>query len=695
MKDNPLLIRQGLPLFHQIEPSHIVPAVREVLKQAREVLEFIESSYQPTWEGLLKPLEELELPFEYAWSSVKHLLGVRNTPELRKAHQEVMNEVVEFSLRLRQSRPVFEGLKAIRRSQEWNSLTPARQRVIELKLLSSRLAGVGLEGEQRERFIEIEKELSQLSTDFSNHVLDATKAFNLIIKDKEDTEGWPPSLKYLAAQSYQYAFPETSPAATPDEGPWRITLDLPSFLPFLQHSRRREQREMIYHASITRASEGELDNRPLIRRILELRQEKARLLGYENYADLSLDTKMAPDIGAVEKMFEELKSTAEPFSDHEFEEVKDLAEVSGQKEELRQWDWPFWSERLRERRFDYTDEQLRPYFQLPKILDGLFSLAETLFSIKIREDGSDIPKWHEDVRYYLVMDEKDQQIASFYLDPYSRPHEKRGGAWMAECLNRRTVNGQVRLPVVHICCNGTPPISGRPSLMSFLEVRTLFHEFGHALQAMLTTVNEADVAGINGVEWDAVELPSQFLENWCYHKPTLMGLTEHVETGEPLPHDLFDKIAASRTFQSGYQTMRQLLFGMVDMRLHHQLVSDASPDPFDLYRSLAKEMSAFKPYEHDHFLCSFAHIFAGGYAAGYYSYKWAEVLSADAFAAFEEVGLDSVEKVREVGARFKKTVLSLGGSIHPMEVFRAFRGRGPDTKALMRHSGFIVDKKKP
>ena len=688
MSDNPLLCTTGLPRFEKIKPEHVVPAMQEILKESEAEFTQLEKEYEPTWSGLLQPLEEMGIPFEYSWGPITHLLSVKNTTELRQAHESVLNEVVTFSLKMRQSRPLYEGFKAIQEGEAWQTLNPAQQRVIKLKLLSAEQAGVGLDGEARERFIKIETELSQLSTDFTNHVLDATKAFNLVIADKPDSEGWPNSLKQITAHSFNLAHPNQEKKATPEEGPWRITLDFPVFMPFMQHSRKREQREMLYQAQITRASQGELDNAPLIRKILTLRQEKARLLGYENYAELSLASKMAPDVSAVDAMIDELKKAARPFADQEHGEIAELAKASGQSEELKQWDWPFWSERLREQRFDYTDDQLRPYFQMPKVLDGLFSLAQKLFGILITEETGTFPTWHPDVKLFYVNDNEDKRVASFYLDPYSRTQEKRGGAWMNECLNRRVIEGQVHLPVIYLCCNGTPPVNDTPSLMSFMEVETLFHEFGHGLQGMLTTVNETDVAGVSGVEWDAVELPSQFMENWCYHEPTLMGMTAHIKTGEPLPVELFEKIKASRTFQAGYQTMRQLLFSITDLRLHDQFDPTGDLSPFDLYKQMAREFSVFPPYEQDRFLCSFNHIFGGGYAAGYYSYKWAEVLSADAFSAFEEAGLDSAEAIQTTGKRFRETVLALGGSVEPMEVFKRFRGREPGTEALLRHNGF-------
>jgi oligopeptidase A len=687
LQDNPLLQKTDLPLFDQIKPEHVIPAVRHILSRAETNLQKIEKNAAPTWNDLLKPLEELEVPFEYAWGPIGHLLGVKNSEELRDAHESVLNEVVSFSLRLNQSPVIYKTLEVIRNGDEWTKLDPAQQRVIELKLRAARHAGVALEGQEKERFNEIANELSQLQTKFSNNVLDATKQFSLTITKPEDIKGWPENLKQLSAQSYNQENPEDEKKASGDAGPWRITLDLPSFIPFMQHSQNRQQRHELYHAYITRASEGDWDNRNIIQKLLALRKEKAHLLGFNSFAELSLDSKMAPDVQAVDRMSQELITAARPYSDADFKDMQKLATDSGQTDPLEHWDLAYWSERLREKRFEYTENEIRQYFQLPKVIEGLFSLVQRLFSIIVEPDNQAIPKWHPDVQYYKVLDKDGKPLASFFLDPYSRPHEKRGGAWMDECLGRRWLDNKLRLPVIHLCCNGTPPVGDQPSLMSFGEVTTLFHEFGHGLQGMLTQIDYAAVSGINGVEWDAVELPSQFMENWCYHQPTLTGMTAHVETGEPLPDELFYKIKAAKNYQSGYATIRQLLFGMSDMRLHNEFNPDGTEPPSEVYRALARKLLPIPPYESEQFLCAFGHIFGGGYSAGYYSYKWAEVLSADAFSAFEEAGLDNAVAISETGARFRDTILATGGAAHPMQVFKRFRGREPSTEALLRHSG--------
>ena len=477
------------------------------------------------------------------------------------------------------------------------------------------------------------------------------------------------------------------PPATPKDGPWRVKLEAPSFGPFMEHCRNRTLRERAYRAYVTRASAGEQDNSPLISEILKLRQEKCELLGYEHYAALSLSRKMAANTDAVRKMFSDLLSTSLERGKIELEEVTKLANESGHEGELAHWDVGFWAERLREQRYAFTDEELRPYFSLERVLGGLFSLCRRLFAISVRPADGKAPIWHADVRYFDVFDEQDRQIASFYLDAYSRPEDKRGGAWMNDCIARSVTPDETRLPVAHLICNGTPPVGDTPSLMTFREVETLFHEFGHGLQHMLTTVDLRDASGINGVEWDAVELPSQFMENWCYHRPTLLGMAIHYQTGAVLPDELFEKICKARTYRAATTMLRQLQFGMTDMELHSTFDPCGSETVFDVHGRIAEQTSPMPPFPENRFLCSFQHIFAGGYAAGYYSYKWAEVLSADAFSAFEEAGLDDEVVVASIGRKFRDTVLAEGGSRHPMDIYRDFRGREPDTEALLRHSG--------
>jgi len=692
MTENPLRREKGLPPFDQIEPNHIVPAMTQLLAELEQELAALEEGVTPTWDGLVEPLETLTERLRWSWSIVSHLMGVKNSPELREAYETVQPKVVQFINTLNQSQPLYKAFKALQDGDEWRNLEPAQKRIVEAAIRDAELSGVGLEGEVRSRFNQIQMELAELSTKFSNHVLDATKAFSMTLTSSDEVEGLPPSLKSLAAQAARAAGEEK---ATPEQGPWRITLDYPSYIPFMQHSTRRDLREKLYKAFVSRASSGELDNSPLIERILELRQEKSKLLGFSSYAELSLASKMAPNVEAVEGLLEELRGASYDAAVKDLEALKAFAAAKGVPEasDLKHWDISFWSERQREEKFAFSAEELRPYFPLPQVLDGLFGLIKRLFGVTITPADGQAPVWHEDVRYFQVTDETGSAIAFFYLDPYSRPAEKRGGAWMDDCVGRAKLTEAgtttTRLPVAYLICNQTPPIDGKPSLMTFGEVETLFHEFGHGLQHMLTRVDYAGAAGINNVEWDAVELPSQFMENWCYDRPTLMGMAKHYETGESLPEHYYQKLLAARTYMSGSAMLRQLHFSLVDIELHHRYQPGGEESPSDVRHRIAKTTTVLQPLPEDSFLCAFSHIFAGGYAAGYYSYKWAEVLSADAFAAFEEVGLENETAVADTGKRYRDTVLALGGGIPPMEVFKQFRGREPSTEPLLRHSGLV------
>jgi oligopeptidase A len=689
--DNPLLIGQGLPPFDAITPAHVVPGITQLLSKLDSELTKLEAEVVPTWQGLVEPLERLTERLSWSWGAVGHLMGVKNSPELREAYQAMEPLVVQFASKLGQSKPLYQAFKAMREGDVWATLDEAQQRLVEAAIKEAKLSGVGLEGAERERFNAIQMELAELSTQFSNHVLDATKAFGMTLTTLEEVNGLPPSLLSLTAQMARAAGEES---ATPEAGPWRVTLDAPSYGPFLQHSTRRDLREKIYRAVISRASSGEWDNTPLIDRILTLRKEKANLLGFAHYAALSLASKMAPSVESVEKLLEELRVASFDAATEELQELKAFAKTKGFQDELMHWDVGFWSERQREEKFAFNDEELRPYFPLAQVLDGLFDLAQRIFGVTVRAADGQAPIWHADIRYFQIADASGKPIAYFYLDPYSRPAEKRGGAWMDVCINRgKTTHDGVqttRLPVAYLVCNQTPPVDGKPSLMNFREVETLFHEFGHGLQHMLTTVDYSGVAGINNVEWDAVELPSQFMENWCYDRATLLSLGKHYETGEALPEHYYQKLLAARNYMSGSAMLRQVHFSLVDLELHHRYQPGGSESVRELRNRIAQTTTVLHPLPEDSFLCSFGHIFAGGYAAGYYSYKWAEVLSADAFAAFEDAGLEDEEAVAATGQLFRDTVLALGGSKHPMEVFKDFRGREPSTEPLLRHSGLAA-----
>ena len=688
-----LLKGEGLPLFQQITPDMVGRDIPVLLHQLDEQFTALEHSLQQqlsspeplSWDSVMKPIQTLGEQLRWSWGVVSHLNGVCNSPELRDAHAGQQPEVVRLGNRLGQSQVLHQALCRLK-DQPAEPLTPTRERILNAELLSMQNRGVGLDGETQAAFNTASERLAALSTSFGNHVLDATQQWTLKLTEADQVRGLPERAKDALAAAAREA---GDAAATGSEGPWLLGLDLPRYLPFLTHAEDRGLRETAYRAHVSRASQGEFDNAPLIEEILTLRGQQARRLGYEHWAEVSLASKMADDVPSVEALLEELRSAAYPAAERELKDLQDCARRHGAAEadQLAPWDLTYWSEQLRRERFDLDQEALRPWFPLPRVLDGLFGLCSRLFDVEIRSGDGAAPLWHNDVGFYEVL-RGGEVIAGFYLDPYSRPASKRGGAWMDECLGRkRREDGSLVLPVAYLICNQTPPVGDIPSLMSFEEVETLFHEFGHGLQHMLTTVEEPEAAGISNVEWDAVELPSQFMENWCLDHSTLMGMALHWQTGEPLPEEEFRKLLDSRTFNAGLGTLRQVHFALSDLRLHSQWSPDLGCSPDELRREIAVSTTVMDPIPEDRFLCAFGHIFAGGYSAGYYSYKWAEVLSADAFAAFEEAGLDQEDTVRSIGARFRDTVLSLGGSRSPSEVFEAFRGRQPSSDALIRHSG--------
>jgi len=702
MTNSELLRGHGLPRFEAIDASQVEAHIPSLINDLGEQLSNIESTLQQrladntplSWDEVMTPLHLLGERLRWSWGVVSHLNGVCNSPELREAHAAQQPDVVRFGNRAGQSQVIHQALESLQQNPS-HPLDSTQIRILDAELLSMRHRGVGLSGAVQESFNEASEKLASLSTRFSNHVLDATQGWTLLVDDADQLKGMPERALQALAAAAKEAGDQQQDGQDPsaEGGPWRLGLDMPRYLPVLTHADNRSLRETVYRAQVSRASSGELDNTPLIEEILDLRTHQAARLGYQNWAERSLASKMADNVGAVEKLLEELRVAALPVAEQEIDELRTCARRHGATEadDFSPWDVSYWAEKLRQERFNLNQEALRPWFPLPQVLDGLFHLCERLFSIKIEAADGEAPIWHQDVRFFRVNDQDGHPLAAFYLDPFSRPASKRGGAWMDECLNRsRNSEGELTHPVAYLICNQTPPTGDIPSLMSFEEVETLFHEFGHGLQHMLTTVEHPQAAGINNVEWDAVELPSQFMENWCLDRQTLMGMARHWQTGEPLPEEDYNKLRNSRTFMQGCGTLRQVHFALTDLRLHSTWTPELGQSPDAFRRKIADNTTVLAPIPEDRFLCAFGHIFSGGYSAGYYSYKWAEVLSADAFAAFEEVGLDQEENVQATGQRFRNTVLSLGGSQRPADVYKSFRGRTASTDALIRHSGLVA-----
>tara|TARA_Y100001968_G_scaffold3728_1_gene3271 strand:- start:22330 stop:24459 length:2130 start_codon:yes stop_codon:yes gene_type:complete len=699
-----LLVGKGLPKYDEIKHEDInkfIPILINELKANLSSLEEIldnklKAKALLKWNEVIKPINEIEDRLKWSWGLISHLNSVCNSSELREAYSNQQPEVIKFGNKFSQSEIIYNSL--LKLNNDDDSLDKTQKRILKKELNAMKHSGVGLNSSEKEIFNSITQKLAELSNNFSNNVLDSTNNWSLLLTTKEEVEGLPTRILETFSTAAKAAGQKASDGKsdpTPEKGPWRIGLDMPSYIPFLTYAKKRSLRETAYKAYVSRASEGLLNNKEIIEQILSLRREQAQILGYDNWADLSLESKMAKSTTEVEQLLEELRAAAIIVAQKELKELKAIAQRNGATEEannLAPWDISYWSEKLRQEKYHLDKEALRPWFPLPQVLNGLFGLCEKLFDIKVVPSSKpNIPKWHKDVQMFDVFDKDGTELASFYLDPYSRSATKRGGAWMDECLTRKKdSNNKIVLPVAYLICNQTPPLENTPSLMSFEEVETLFHEFGHGLQHMLTKVDYPQAAGINNIEWDAVELPSQFMENWCLDRSTLMDMAKHWETGEQLAEDEFNKLRLSRTFNSGMSTLRQVHFALTDLKLHSEWDKSLGITPDELRRQIATSSTVLQPIKEDQFLCSFSHIFAGGYSAGYYSYKWAEVLSADAFSAFEEVGLEKTPLVKETGKRFRETVLSMGGSRPPQEIFKKFRGRSPSTKALIRHSGLTA-----
>ncbi len=698
IKPSPLLKGKGLPDYDKITPEEINENIPKLITELNESLNELEEQLDNklltnkylSWEDVMPQLYEIGEKIRWSWGVVSHLNSVCNSTELREVHSNQQPLIVRFSNQIAQSEVIFKALSNLK---EYGNIKDETQiRIIESELITMKNKGIGLQAEQKALFNARSERLAELSTIFSNNVLDATKNWSLLLKSKSEVEGLPEraleTLSIAAKEAGDKDKEGNDPS--PSNGPWRVGLDLPRYIPFQTYAKDRHLREKIYRAFVSRASHGKIDNKKIIEEILTIRNKQAKLLGYKNWCEISLSTKMADNEEAVETLLEELRSAAMTHAKKEVIHLRECAIRNGENKdfELSPWDVSFWAEVLRKEKFDLDQEKLRPWFPLDQVLNGLFNLCNRLFEIEIEEVSNSAPLWHKDVRFFNVKNFDGQKIASFYLDPFSRPATKRGGAWMDECLCRnQKTKDDIVLPVAYLVCNQTPPIADKPSLMSFEEVETLFHEFGHGLQHMLTTVNYPQAAGINNVEWDAVELASQFMENWCLEDQTISEIAIHWKTKESLPESEINKLRLSRTFNTGLATLRQIHFALTDLKLHSQWNEDSEYSPDELRRQIAKNTTVMTPIQEDQFLCAFSHIFAGGYAAGYYSYKWAEVLSSDAFAAFEEAGLSNPAEVKKIGKKYRDSILSLGGSRSPNKIFKQFRGRLPSTKALIRHSG--------
>lgn len=680
--NNPLLAvadaDDALPDFAAIRPEHAEPALDAVLADNRARIRQLIDSGADSWETLAEPLEAMEERVHRVFGPVAHLFTVCSTPEWRAAYNACLPKLTDYAMTLGQSRPLFEAWQRLRASADFERLDAQRRATVTHNLRDYHLAGVALEDGPRARFRELSMQLSELATRFEEHVLDCTQAWHLQLPDAARLAGM--SADAIAAAAAR--------ARDKGETGYRLTLDFPSFDAVLRHADDRALREQLYTAWSTRASElgphdPGSDNGPLMEKILAARHEQAQLLGYADYAELSLAKKMADSPGTVEAFLRDLAARARPRAEAELARLTDYARAHGGPDQLAPWDLPYYSEKLREAELGLSDAVLRPYFPLSAVLEGLFTLMETLYGVRA-EIASGVPRWHEDVTAYRLFEADGTAIGLFYLDPYAREH-KRGGAWMNDGRSRRRHEGRLQTPVAYLVGNFTPPLEGREPLLTHSEVLTLFHEAGHGLHHLLTRVDVAAVSGISNVAWDAVELPSQFMENFCFDRAFVKRMSRHVTTGEPLPDDLLEKLQADRRFGTGLATLRQVELALFDLRLHRDFDPSRGARVQETLEAVRDEVALVKPPAWNRFANSFSHIFAGGYAAGYYSYKWAEVLSADAFEAFAEAGtLDAA-----TGQRFRETILARGGSADAGQLFRDFRGRDPQLEPLLRQDGLL------
>ena len=685
---NPLLDFDGLPRFDTILPEHVTPAIRQLLDENRALIErLIDARTPATWDAFVQPMLDAGERLSRAWGIVGHLHSVNDVPPWREAYNAMLPEVSGFYADLGQNLALFARYRALAAGPEFAGLSPARRRIIENELRDFRLSGAELPEAQKPRFKEIQEELSALGAKFSENVLDATNAHAEWIDEETALDGLPEDAKAAAR-----AAAEKDGEFAKRDG-WKLTLHAPSYIPVLQYCNNRELRARMYRAYATRASEfgpAERDNGPLIGRLLALRHEEAQMLGYANFAEVSLAAKMADTPAQVAAFQRDLAARARPFAERDIAELRHFAATELGMDALESWDFSWASEKLKQSRYSFSDDEVKQYFPEHKVLAGLFRVIEALFAVRLAPDAA--PTWHPAVRFFRI-EREGRLIGQFYLDLYAR-ETKRGGAWMDEAITRRRIEGGVQTPVAYLNCNVPAPVGEgdrqRPATFSHDDVITLFHECGHGLHHLLTQVDELPVSGIHGVEWDAVELPSQFMENFCWEWDVLGGMTAHVDTGAPLPRALYDKMIAAKNFQSGLQTLRQIEFGLFDLLLHSAFVPGAGRSVMDLLAEVRREVAVLVPPEWNRFPHSFSHIFGGGYAAGYYSYKWAEVLSADAYEAFEDAALTGGTTLDAVtGERFWREILSVGGSRPALDSFKAFRGREPKPDALLRHHGMV------
>jgi oligopeptidase A len=675
--DNPLLEDRGLPAFSRIRAEHVLPAVSALLNQGRErIAVLLRDVSRYDWQSVVLPVEETEERLDRAWSPVGHLHAVADNEALREAYNAALPLLSEYATEMGQNEDLYRAYQRVDGDASFETLEQSQKQIVKYALRDFRLAGVDLGSDDKERFKDISKRLSELGSRFDENVLDATQAWKKHVVDVEKLSGLPESALALAAQT----------AEREGLDGWLLTLEFPSYHPVITYADDQALRREIYSAYSTRASDqgpgaGNWDNGDVMEETLGLRHEQACLLGFDNYAELSLARKMAPSTDRVMGFLSDLAKRARPMAERELEELRAFARQEHGKKDLEAWDLAYYSEKLRRAKHDISQEELRPYFPVPRVLEGLFRVVHELYGLHV-EAVADVDTWHPDVRFFQIHDADGELRGKFYLDLYARAH-KRGGAWMDECRVRRRGPDGVQIPVAYLTCNFTPPVGKSPSLLTHNEVRTLFHEFGHGLHHMLTRVDYPSVSGINGVAWDAVELPSQFMENWCWEKQALVFISGHVDSGDPLPDALFERMKGARNFQSGMGMLRQLEFACFDFRLHLDYDASLGARVQALLDQVRREIAVVTPPDFNRFAHAFTHIFGGGYAAGYYSYKWAEVLASDAFSRFEEDGIFN----RDTGLEFLRCILEQGGSRDAMELFVAFRGREPRIDALLRHSG--------